>query len=177
MPSKTTLLALFVVSAGVSAAYAASNYDPEFDEKPWVEQQTQLPAFPKPANLVPIKMDTLANFDVAIDAASLDIGSDGVIRYTLVTRSRQGAENIYFEGIRCSTRERKRYAIGRSDKTWAQVTTAAWAPYNSVGVNYQGELAREYICPSDYSIQDGSEILKNIRSGGLTKLRQNDRAQ
>ena len=61
-----------------------------------------------------------------IDAKSISIGEDGVVRYTLVIRTAGGATNTSFEGIRCSTQEQKYYAIGRSDGTWSRARNPQW---------------------------------------------------
>jgi hypothetical protein len=160
---------LFVCSVAL-----AQSYDRDFDEKPWVEQQAQLPSFPKAENLIKIPMETMDSFEVAIDSTSIDIGKDAVIRYVLVARSIRGGENISFEGIRCDTRERKLYAIGRPDKTWAQVRNAAWVVYGANPRSYHYELAREYFCPDYKRVIDVAEALKNIRNGGIrAKMRAN----
>jgi hypothetical protein len=63
-----------------------------------------------------------------VDPDSITMGKDGVARYTLVARSSSGAMNVSFEGIRCNPRERKIYAVGRSDGTWTQARKPEWIP-------------------------------------------------
>ena len=93
-------LAFLLSIASVSAAQA--NFEEDFDdgEKPWQEIAVQLPAPPVAANLVPFFVSATATQEFAIDAKSLTLGSDGVIRYSLVTTSTSGAKNISYEGIR-----------------------------------------------------------------------------
>ena len=56
------------------------------DGKKWQEQAVRMPAWPKDADLVEIKVDGPADdFRHSIDTRSLATGSDGVVRYTLVT--------------------------------------------------------------------------------------------
>src|SRR5690242_4566519 len=97
---------------GMFAPAHAQLFGGDFDEKQWIEQQAQLPAFPKTQDLIRIKLETMGNFNVAVDGSSIDIGQDGVVRYILVAKSLTGTENISFEGIRCESRERKLYAVG-----------------------------------------------------------------
>jgi hypothetical protein len=145
----------------------AQSFSGDFDDKPWVEQQAQLPAFPKTENLLKIPMDSMSSFNVSIDSTSIDIGKDNVIRYVFVARSERGSENISFEGIRCETRERKLYAVGRPDKTWGQVRNAAWVTYGTNPRSYHFELAREYFCPESKSVMNVAGALKNLREGGV----------
>lgn len=80
----------------------------------------QLPAFPEQENLVPFKVGSVSDKQFFVDGASISIGSDDVIRYSLVVVSSTGAKSISFEGMRCATGERRVYAFGRSDKTWSK---------------------------------------------------------
>lgn len=141
--------------------------DPE--EKPWIEQDLRLPSFPKPENLVRVPLESMKSFEVAVDATSIDIGQDGVIRYVMVARSRSGGENISFEGIRCETRERRSYAIGKADRTWGMVRASVWTGYAANLRSHHNELAREYFCPRLARVSSVSEALNNIRRGGFER--------
>jgi hypothetical protein len=155
-----------LLNAGAVLGQTRSD-DPE--EKPWVEQDWRLPAFPKAENLVRVPLESMKSFEVAIDATSIDIGQDGVIRYVMVARSRSGGENISFEGIRCETRERKSYAIGKADKTWGTVRTPVWTGYAANLRSHHNELAREYFCPRLARVSSVKEALNNIRRGGFER--------
>ena len=162
-------LAAAFLGAGLVGVFGLANaqlFRGDFDEKPWAEQQAQLPAFPIPQNLIRVNMETMRNFEVAIDGSSIDIGQDGVVRYILVARSSGGAENITFEGIRCDSRERKLYAIGRSDKTWGEVRNPAWTSYAINPRSYHAELAREFFCPELAIVLNAAEAARNLRRGG-----------
>ena len=100
--------------------------DFENDTKAWREIVAQIPAYPKPENLVRIPTGTATSHQFFVDAGSLALGEDGVMRYTVVTKTAGGATNVTFEGIRCETRERKVYALGHSDGSWARSRNAEW---------------------------------------------------
>lgn len=73
--------------------------DPEF----WKEGQYRLPPWPRDADLVEFELDgPPTSFRYFIDMKNLVTGRDGVMRYTLVLRSNRGAENVFFEGMRCT---------------------------------------------------------------------------
>jgi hypothetical protein len=114
-------------------ACATSNKEPvgfeadfESDTKSWQEVQAQIPAYPKPENLLRVPTGTATSHAFFVDASSLALGEDGVMRYTVVARAGGGATNVTFEGIRCETRERKVYALGHADGTWARARNAEW---------------------------------------------------
>jgi len=164
------LLSTFLLLSSSSRGLAQS-YGSDFDEEPWVEQQSKLPLFPRSENLARISMDTLAGFDVSIDLSTVDIGADKIVRYVLVARSSRGSENITFEGLRCESRERKLYAIGKSDKTWGQVHSSSWSLYGANDRSYHHELAREFFCPDLKTVSSVAEALKNITQGGYRRNR------
>ena len=82
-----------------------------------------------------------------IDAPSLTVGSDGVVRYILLIRAGGGASNVSFEGIRCETREQKLYAVGRSDGKWTRARDPAWRDIEYKDLNrHHGVLFAEFFC-------------------------------
>ena len=108
-------------------ACAKPAFKDEFEsDKPWVEQLTQLPAYPDEKNLMAFDAGAVSGNKYFVDTTSIKIGEDGVIRFSLVIKSSAGALNVSYEGIRCATRERKVYALGRNDKTWTQPRVSEW---------------------------------------------------
>lgn len=81
----------------------------------WQEFAVQLPPQPKAENLVVFYVGPTTTMKFAIDVNSLSTGTDGMVRYTLISTSSSGAENVNYEGIRCQTAERKLYAFGHQD--------------------------------------------------------------
>lgn len=160
------LMALCVALALITGGGGAQAYSDDFDEKPWEEQQTQLPVFPRSENLLPVRLETMQAFQPFVDGKSLDLGRDGVIRYVLVAVSPSGSRNVTFEGIRCETRERKIYAVGRGDATWAEARGAKWTAYGGNPRLYQNELARKYFCPRLSRVSSVEHAVENIRRGG-----------
>lgn len=150
-------------------AVMGQTHSDDSEEKPWVEQDLRLPPFPKPENLIRVPLESMKSFEVAVDATSIDIGLDGVIRYVMIARSQSGGENVSFEGIRCETRERKLYAIGKSDKTWAIARAPAWGGYAANLRSHHNELSREYFCPRLARVTSVSDAIKNIRRGGFER--------
>ncbi len=143
-------------------------FDAAFDDDSrWTQAQSQLPPYPALEDYLPFQVNAVTPFDFFVDAKSVSVGNDGVIRYSLIAKSTQGALNISFEGIRCSGRQYRVYAFGRSDRTWARARTNRWQPLSQDAGNAQRAiLYSEFFCP-DEAISVGAEsVLKALRRGG-----------
>lgn len=130
----------------------------------WKEGEVTMPAAPREAALRAIDIGTPSPNDFFVDEESVGVGADGVVRYTLVVRARGGAENISFEGIRCATGERRIYASGRKDGTWAPLRNSAWQPIVDNGYNRpRAALARDYFCDGPAGPRDREHALRLLR--------------
>jgi hypothetical protein len=108
-----------------------------------------LPPYPKTSSLVEFSVSAASSNHFLIDADTLSIGKDGVVRYALVVRSATGAENVSFEGIRCATREQKFFAFGQRDGTWARARNAQWRLIEYKDINRQhAVLHTDIFCAS-----------------------------
>ncbi len=164
MPARA-LAALLAVVAAWPAAAQWRNWDADFDEdsKPWKELQAQIPAYPRPENLIPFEVSAASPHRFFIDAASLSVGEDGVVRYSLYLKTAGGATNVSYEGIRCETREQKYYAVGRADGSWVRARNPQWRRVEDKEVNrYHYVLYADYLCTgkSARSTKDALQLLK-----------------
>ena len=150
-------------------ACAAQPPQDEFDGKPWEVLKTQLPSYPKPENLLRVHVSPPAAFDFFVDAASVSVGQDSVVRYTLIARSTSGAVNISYEGIRCLPLERKAYAFGGSDNAWSPVRTPQWAPI-SRAQQQLAALAEDFFCPESRPVRTTEEAVQALRRGNTPGL-------
>lgn len=163
------MLTAFLVMAGMAAlTHAQSRLEEEAGdtESPssWQEAAVQLPAAPVAENLLPFDVSATATQSFALDAKSLTLGADGVIRYTLVSRSAAGASNISYEGIRCQSFEKKLYAFGRADGSWARSRHDEWTPIARNAANRQhATLAQDYFCEGRGIAGDAETMLKKMR--------------
>jgi hypothetical protein len=141
--------ALLLAAIAVPAAAQWRSFDSEFDEekKPWSEIEAQLPAYPRTENLLRFEGGAPSANRFYIDAPSLSVGEDGVVRYTLMIRAAGGATNVSFEGIRCATGEHKLYAVGRSGGKWMRARDPAWRPIAYRELNRpHWTLFKEFYC-------------------------------
>lgn len=165
-PLLARLAGVVLMSSLTSVAMAQNRLDELFDDssKSWTEIAVQLPPLPQPADLLRFDVSTLTTQTFAIDAKSLSVGSDGVVRYTLVATSSSGAKNISHEGIRCAANERKIYALGHADGTWSRARRDQWERIVNNAVNrQQAALAEDYFCIGPAIAGSAADMLRRLR--------------
>jgi hypothetical protein len=156
------LLALLFVAACGTTARPESDLDD--DSKDWQEIQAELPGAPQAADLVAFYVSPTTQFHFSIDRKSISVGKDGVVRYTLVSVSNSGVKNISYEGIRCDTLEKKLYAFGRNDGTWAKSRNAQWEPVTELSGNRQhAALVKDLLCVDGLAPADTKPILARLK--------------
>lgn len=163
---KKLLWLLFLLPLSAHAAFSLFGSQPE-NEKQWVEGETSLPPYPSTQNLIPFEVSSVTRHRHFVDAASISVAKDGVVRYTVVVETTGGAKNISFEGMRCETGERRLYAYGHPDRTWSEAKTVAWQQINfSYGQSYQKTLYEDYFCATDRHAKNAAEAILNLRRAG-----------
>ena len=115
----------------------------------WKEQgKSLLPPTPQAEDLVEVPSD-LSGYTVSLDAKHLSLGDDWVVRYTVVLESRSGARNVYFEGLRCDTKEYKTYGYGTGGGELQEFPGSEWRPVVRSGpAPFRFELLSFYFCDS-----------------------------
>ncbi|MBF0254865.1 MAG: hypothetical protein HQL47_00070 [Gammaproteobacteria bacterium] len=146
------------------------NREEEFDydeslRKPWQEDNAVIPPLPDPGQMLEVPIDGLGDeFSVFIDPETLHVGKDQVVRYWLLLRSKLGAVNTHYEGIKCTGAEYKDYAFGssRAASGYRQVKEPQWASVKPVrGLGFRHEL-HQLFC--DYGLpRKVPDILIRIR--------------
>ena len=143
-----------------------SDWEREQRMQSWRESPVVLPPYPEKEKLVEFEVGAGPDFHFLVDANSLSVGSDGVVRYVLVARSPQGVENDSFEGLRCKDGEYKIYATGRSDRTWSKARDPRWRPVEQSPGSWHRTLANDYFCPQGAPIRSVAEGVDALRRGG-----------
>lgn len=154
-----------VLAGGARADIVSRNFE-DPDAQKWVEEEVEPPVFPQESNLREFYVSELTTNKFFIDAATLSVGKDGVVRYVLVVRTSGGATNITFEGIRCSSRELRIYASGRSDGSWAKARLSEWRLIeNKLANRHHAELSRNLFCPNGTPLRSAAEGREALRLG------------
>lgn len=165
---------LSVGTAGACAlAFAATgdeafDYDPKADPraKPWTETAVTLPHYPQDRDLLPIPLAAGDTLKVYVDRTALARAADGSVRLSLVVESARGARNVFFEGVRCETREYKTYAIGTSERNVAAMKDPVWRPIPRAEHNgFRDYLFRHYLCDNTYRARAPNELVELIVRG------------
>jgi len=143
----------------------------DVEEYIWKEGGTQLPDYPEDKNLLEVAgPPAYRNYQYLIDGKNLQVGKDGIVRYSIVIRSTDGADNAMFEGLRCDSGQIKNYAYGSTDKAGKKVflprEKPKWQPVRSNGVTgYTESLRVNYFCDMQGAILTRHEIMQNIKYG------------
>lgn len=149
--------ALFFTIASARADFRFRDLD-DPDEAKWAEGEAVLPAFPRDENLLEFFVSAVTPNRFFVDAKSLSVGTDSVVRFVLVVKTSGGATNVTFEGIRCEALEYKLYATGRADGSWTKARTPEWLPIVNKPINrHHASLSRDYFCPNRSPIRTADE--------------------
>ena len=141
------------------------DFEHEFEQdKPWAEVAAQLPPYPKAENLIPFNVSSATQNEHFVDAESISIGADKVVRYTVVIEAAGGAKNVSYEGMRCESGERRLYAYGHPDGTWSKARNAGWEDikFRSL-LSYRKALFEDVFCRDGIRVRDAKEAVQNLR--------------
>lgn len=166
MPDMRILTALLLcLPLAAHAEWLDFEHDFEQD-KPWVEVAAQLPPYPKAENLIAFNVSSATRNRFFVDAASISVGADKVVRYTVVIDAAGGARNVSYEGMRCETGERRLYAYGHPDGTWSKARNAGWEDirFRSL-LSYHKALYEDHFCPDGINVRDARTAVDSLRRG------------
>lgn len=149
------------------ASFGAIALDLE-DGPKWAESAVVLPSQPKDRDLVRFDVSRLSRNAFFVDSASLSVGDDGVVRYTLVIESPSGIRNVSYEGMRCSTAERRVYAFGGAGGGWSPAQQQSWQAIRGNSLNrHYAALFSEYFCVPGSEVRSVGDVLAALRRGGV----------
>jgi hypothetical protein len=132
----------------------------------WSENKVDtLPPLPREQGLLSFDVSQNTPLHFALDPSSLTVGTDGVIRYTVVITSPSGARNVNYEGIRCETYEWRLYAGLNADHDgWDKTVANDWARIENGNLNaYRATLYQDYFCANKLPTGTAKTILDNMR--------------
>ena len=140
----------------------------------WEEGDFSLPAWPRDADLIEVKLDgppqPVTHY---IDARSLKTGSDGVVRYTLVTETASGTRSVAFEGMRCTPKGRwKVHAFGTDGSFTPTRLGDEWQFVDDAGSDpLHYDLWRHYLCEHrNFVARPTNQQVRMLRSGRVPRV-------
>lgn len=162
MSTRHTIATLSVLLAAASVwALPAGNYPAEVE---WVEAEVpDAPAF-KTTDGIAIDMPRHISVKVAVDPATLAIGSDGVVRYVATMTNLSGSVSAVYEGIRCTTDEVKTYARWNPTNQWTRTTEPVWKEINSnLPSKHAFAIARQGACDNHLTRNSVADTVRALR--------------
>lgn len=129
----------------------------------FTEGKVEFPAAPRDRDLLRFDPGKPTSMRFYVDAASISVGQDGVVRYTLVIAGDGTARNVTYEGFRCNVDERKVYAYGREDGSWSPAHDPRWT---STGSDLPRKtLARDFLCPLGRPVKTAEDGVNALEQG------------
>jgi hypothetical protein len=158
------LVLALLLPSGAAAQWRLFESDFDEERKEWKEIEARLPAYPRQENLVPVDGGVTALHKFFIDAPSITVGEDGVVRYSLVVKTAGGATNVSFEGIRCEMRQQKLYAMGHANGKWVRARDPVWRRIeHRENYNHHGVLYSEILCRDKHPVKTAREALDSLK--------------
>lgn len=152
---------------GVFVGPVCAGFEEDREAKKWEEAEVRLPAAPGKEGLLGFYVSATTDNKFFVDPTSIAIGGDGVVRFTLVIVTEGGGRNVSFEGMRCETRERRAYAFGHPDGTWAKSRSSQWERVReAVNNRHYAALFQEYFCPAGLVVRSAEDAVSALRRGG-----------
>ena len=138
-----------------------------WDDKAWEEGTFEIPPYPEDDDgLLPVPGQAPSSgLSVLIDPASIQIGEDGVSRYTVVLSSRRGARNVIFEGLHCNSVTYRVYAYGDGRGGFGKLQPDKWEAVKrqSGTYAYRYVLVRTIICDQYNQPRTPDEVYAQLR--------------
>ena len=171
------LLAILIFLSSFQAAFAArermfvDEAEPDApdsikDPDLWKEKRGALPPWPSDSDLVEFELDTASPFRYFIDQKSLRIGTDKVVRYTLIAESRSGrGRNVSFEGLRCEPQGVFQiYAYGVGDR-FEEMPGSEWQSIRAARSDkLHRELHEHFLCiPMAFEPRPEKDMIRAMR--------------
>lgn len=133
------------------------------DPGEWTEAKVVLPPYPLTPEWVGFYVPQKNDYQYFVDAKTLTVGGDGVIRLILRVTSASGAENLSYEGIHCGNRNLRSYAFGDSfNHQWIESTRAIWKRMDRDD-KVRMRLAEDF-CPDWKSPKTAADALSQLKS-------------
>ncbi len=124
-----------------------------------------LPAYPQEEDLLPFEIGPTQTQHFFLDAKSVSISGEDEVRYTLVAKSMSGAMNISYEGLRCASKEYRRFAYADKKGEWTMSKSESWRPINWYSANRpRAVLWLDYFCDAAHIEGPAEAIVDRLRN-------------
>jgi CNP1-like family len=151
--------------AGMSSAHAQGYTD----AADWKEVDVPPPPAFDMGKLVTFEVTRGSALTYGVDPASVTISkADSVVRYVMVAYSASGANNVSYDGLRCSTGEVKTYARYTPDGRWEPVADPKWrSVFDITTPKHSQRFARAGACDSSAPVGTVKELVAKLKNPTL----------
>jgi hypothetical protein len=155
---RTSFCALALAWAAGASQAQLNPPDPD-----WRESDAPAPAPLRTDRLIPIEIPESA-LRFGVDASSVTLGSDGIVRYVVIATSSSGVVNALYEGIRCGTGEMRLYARHNPDSGWVVVKQGLWRSIHDTRGSSRHSLviARTGACVGNAPNRSAAQIVRDL---------------
>ena len=164
----STALCLLLMAFPVAAQWKGWDYENDRPVEQFKEDEIKLPAFPDSANLVQFEASPASAHRFYIDSKALSVGADGIVRYTLLMKTRGGATNVSYEGMSCDPAQVKVYATGSAGGKWIRARNPRWMKIERRSFDiHHIVLFTDFFCAlktdksPDARVEEALELLRN----------------
>ena len=165
--TKGLFCALLALSLSAHAQYKTLDPADENDiDAPrfWNEIEVKIPTALPSTELKPFFVAINTPLTFSIDAQSISLGADDVLRYIIVITSPTGAKQTSYEGIRCEKYEWRLYATLPSDGQWRKNPGSKWQMITSNSYNrYHAALVKDAFCENAIPRRNIKEIIQLLK--------------
>lgn len=153
-------LALGAMLVCVSASAQILEENPD-----WQESAVPPPPAFERTRLIRLESPPGSSLTFGVDPATLSVTPEGIVRYVVVASSPTGAQNVIYEGIRCSTAQTRVYARYSASGGWSQAADGDWRSlFGSAATRHALNLARAGVCTGKAAGQSASDIVRTLQS-------------
>ena len=139
-----------------------SPFDQRFEATRPAQIRELLPPPPLAADLLQLTVASDSPNRFLIDPRSVVV-TPSSSRYTVLVETPSGARNVSYEGIRCSTRERRIYAVDNGNG-WVKARTSTWQRITENALNrHHAVLQKDVFCPREGPVGSTELALQKIR--------------
>lgn len=134
------------------------------NETPWQETTAVAPPALSGKTPIPLESPPGSELRFGIDPDSISIVDGQVVRYTVMMQG-PSARTVVYEGIRCSTAEKRVYARQNGGASEWVLTEETWQPLSqSASSAYAKELMRYGLCLGNGTNRSVRDIVRDLRS-------------
>ena len=163
------LITLLALTAGTLAASASAGENKRQystyafdDDKPWQESNYALPAYPSEGDWVGFFVHHSLQNQFFVDAKSVSVPDEQVVRYVVKVVSPSGAINLTAEGIQCRQKRFRTYAFGDTvNRRWIESMKPDWR-----SIEYDDLMRRrlhENLCQDNWAPKTPAEAVTMLR--------------